>query len=172
MAGRALAVKRPSVARMESNSVLRDWGESVTGRVLSIGSSTDADGEGHTYRSYFHDATHYDTSEPSPGCDLVLDVRAMPTVPDASYDAVFCSGVLEHVDDCHAAVRECRRIMTPGGSLLLGLPCQQPIHRAPQDFWRFTEYGIRYMLREFTIKALVGIGDPAYPTTYWTWAVK
>ncbi len=162
-----------SPSRAQSNALLRDWCASVTGTVLSVGSSSDQDGGGSRYRDYFMAADRYVTSEPEPGkCDLVLDVRAMPSMADESVDAVFCSGVLEHVDDCHAAVRECWRILKAGGAFLLGLPCQQPIHRAPQDFWRFTEYGIRWMLRAFTIRDLVAIGDPAYPTAYWTRAVK
>lgn len=168
----ALAVKRPSPARQDSNALLREWGASVTGRVLSLGSSSDQDGMGASYRSYFTHAMSYETSEPAPGCDLVLDARAMPSVPDGTYDAVFCSGVLEHVDDCHGAVRECHRILTSGGVFLVGVPFQQPIHRAPQDFWRFTEYGLRYLLRAFQIEALVAIGEPAFPTTYWVKAIK
>ena len=39
-----------------------------------------------------------------------------------------------------------------GGTFLVGVPFAQPIHRAPQDFWRFTEYGIRYLLRAFAIE--------------------
>jgi SAM-dependent methyltransferase len=147
----------------------------VTGDVLSIGSASDADGAGRSYRAYFTRARSYTTSEVAPGlgADLVLDVRAMPTIADASYDAVFCSGVLEHVDDYQAAVRECYRILRPSGLFLVGVPFQQRLHRAPQDFWRFTEYGVRYLLRAFTIEAVAAIGpDTKFPWTYWVRARK
>ena len=160
-----------SQARAMSDALLKCWCKGVTGDVLSIGSGSDHDGAGRTYRAYFPAAQSYTTSEvaPTPGCDLTLDVRAMPSVADASYDAVFCSGVLEHVDDCHGAVRECRRILRPGGLYLVGLPFQQRLHRVPQDFWRFTEFGIRYLLRDFDIEAIEAIGaDPKFPWTYWT----
>ncbi len=164
-----------SRARTLSDAVLARWCARVTGDVLSIGSSDDRDGSGRAYRSYFRHARSYTTSEVSqaPGCDLVVDVRAMPQVPDAAYDAVFCSGVLEHVDDWHAAVQECRRILRPGGLFLVGVPFQQRIHRAPQDFWRFTEFGVRFALRAFTIEAIERIGpDPKFPWTYWVCARK
>ena len=166
--------KAPSESRRASNTILRSWGTSITGDVLSIGSSSDADGEGRQYRSYFPRATRYRTSEPEPyeGCDLVLDVRHMVAIPTASVDAIFCSGVLEHVDDVRAAVGECRRVLTPGGSFLVGVPFDQPVHRAPQDFWRFTEFGVRYLLKAFTIRELRTIGDPRHPSAYWAWAVK
>lgn len=164
-----------SQARTLSDRVLQRWCPRVTGDVLSIGSANDRDGAGRPYRAYFKTAASYTTSEvmPTPGCDLVLDVRAMPSVADASYDALFCSGVLEHVDDCHAAVAECHRVLKPGGIFLVGVPFDQRLHRVPQDFWRFTEYGVRYLLRAFTIEALEAIGvDTKHPWTYWVWARK
>jgi ubiquinone/menaquinone biosynthesis C-methylase UbiE len=40
---------------------------------------------------------------------------------DASFDAVTALDVLEHVDD-HAALREMRRVLRPGGAMLLTVP--------------------------------------------------
>jgi len=164
-----------SKARMQSDALLVKWCAGITGDVLSVGSGTDLDGAGRPYRGYFPKATRYRTSEPvaTPGCDLVLDVRAMPEIPDASLDCVICGGVLEHVDDCHAAVRECERILKPGGICLVGVPFQQRIHRAPQDFWRFTAYGVAYLLRAFEIIKVQPIGDdPKFPWTYWVYCRK
>jgi SAM-dependent methyltransferase len=162
-----------SPGRAESNAILRDWCAQIRGTVLSIGSGHDTDGDGGTYREYFTQAEIYLTSEPGPGCDLQLDVRSMPSIRDAMFDAVFCSGVLEHVDDCHAAVAECWRVLKAGGVFLVGVPFAQPLHRAPQDFWRFTEFGVRYLLRAFSIQDLRAIGpDQKAPTAYWVLAVK
>lgn len=163
-----------SPGRAESNAILREWCAGITGTVLSIGSSSDDDGAGVRYRDYFTKADRYLTSEPTPGaCDLVLDVRCMPSMASGFTDAIFCSGVLEHVDDCHAAVRECWRILKAGGLFLVGVPFAQPIHRAPQDFWRFTEHGVRFLLRAFQIEDLRAIGDdPKAPSAYWVRARK
>ena len=43
-------------------------------------------------------------------------------VQDASIDVVLCNQVLEHVPDCQAALREVRRVLRPGGLLLVGVP--------------------------------------------------
>jgi SAM-dependent methyltransferase len=164
----------PSDARRESNAILRDWCAPITGDVLSLGSSTDSDGEGRVYRDYFPLASRYRTSEPTtyPGCDLVVDIRHMPEIETASVDCVFCSGVLEHVGDVRAAVGECRRVLRAGGVFLVGVPFYQPVHRAPEDFWRFTEYGVRYLLSAFIIRDLRTIGDQKMPSAYWVQAVK
>lgn len=140
--------------------------------MLSIGSSADQDKEGRTYRDYFPLATVYHTSEPKPGCDLVLDVRAMPQVLNGSYNAILCGGVLEHVDAKEWAVSECHRVLAQGGLFLVGVPFAQEIHRAPQDFWRFTKYGLQHLLRAFEIDELVTIGPELNPSAYWVKARK
>ena len=153
-----------SPERIESNAILRAWCAGVTGDVLSIGSAGDIDKEGKTYREYFRNATSYTTSDIEPGAEIRLDIR-QTGLPDACYDAVFCSGVLEHVDDCHLAVSEIHRILRPNGLLLVGVPFMQPLHRAPEDYWRFTEFGLRWLLRAFDVLDVVPLGT--LPYGYW-----
>ena len=77
-----------------------------------------------------------------------------------------------------AGIKEMTRVLKPGGVLLLGVPFRQAIHMAPQDFWRFTEFGIRHLLRDaFEILELTQIlTDPIcganFPATYWVKARK
>lgn len=169
---------KPSASRVKSNAWLRDNCAGIRGRVLSIGTLDDSDGQGGRYRDYFPLAQSYTTSEVDEGydCDLIIDVRSMPQVESGYYDCIFCSGVLEHVDDFNSGVRELTRVTKPGGILLLGLPFRQAIHLAPNDFWRFTEYGIRFMLKgAFEILDLAEI-DKAdsgeFPAAYWVKARK
>ncbi len=163
---------RVSKARRDANRWLAQHAADITGVVLDIGSGSGSDKEGRKYRDYFPQAALYVTSEVSADfdVDLVLDVRNMPEVDDATYDCVFCSGVLEHVDDYQSGIDEITRIIKPGGILLLGLPFRQAIHLAPHDFWRFTEYGLRYLLEDnFEILHLDGIDErvPGFPASYW-----
>jgi SAM-dependent methyltransferase len=55
------------------------------------------------------------------GVDLCLDITALD-LPDAAFDAVICSHVLEHVPDDAAAMRELRRITAPDGFTLVMVP--------------------------------------------------
>ena len=168
----------PSRARKESNKWLHRNCRDIKGRVLSIGSGGDDDNEGNYYRNYFPMASSYTTSEVSGElkCDLTLDVRAMPEIEDGSYDCIYCSGVLEHVDDYQAGFNELTRILKAGGVLLLGLPFRQAIHMSPHDFWRFTEYGINHLLKNsyeiMDISAIDAKGGMEFPASYWVKATK
>jgi SAM-dependent methyltransferase len=52
---------------------------------------------------------------------LTVDIAAIP-LPDATFDAVFCNHVLEHVPDDRRALVELRRVLKPGGWALLQVP--------------------------------------------------
>lgn len=64
----------------------------------------------------------------SPGTEIdwhQASAEAMP-LPDASFDVVLCQMSLQFVPDKHAALREMRRVLAPGGRLLLGVPGPTP----------------------------------------------
>lgn len=170
-------LSKASQSRQESNQWLKYHAANIEGCVLSIGSDTDEDNDGGRYRDYFQKCSSYTTSEATSefNVDLVLDVRSMPQIQNDTFDCVFCSGVLEHVDDYLAGLKEITRILRSGGILLLGLPFRQAIHMAPNDYWRFTEHGLRYMLRDdYKILELKSIDNsvPNFPAAYWLKAKK
>jgi SAM-dependent methyltransferase len=49
------------------------------------------------------------------------DVRALP-FPDASFDAVYSMGTIEHFDETVRAVDEIARVLKPGGRAIVGVP--------------------------------------------------
>lgn len=55
------------------------------------------------------------------GVDHRVDLRNLP-FPEASYDFVFASHVLEHIREDTAAVKEIRRVLRPGGIAILPVP--------------------------------------------------
>lgn len=67
------------------------------------------------------------------GIDLVSDIAAIP-VDDASFDAVLCTEVIEHVPDPVAALRELTRVLKPGGRLIITAPFVSNTHFSPYHF--------------------------------------
>ena len=108
------------------------------------------------------------------GIEVVrMDARRLEFA-DASFDLVLCASTLEHIPDFWRACDEMKRVLTPGGTLILSVPgyaesgrgnalrdlafrlrlpdwarrgtWTMRIHDAPHDFYRFSEYAVRDVL--------------------------
>ncbi len=66
--------------------------------------------------------------------------------PEASFDTVLSTQVIEHVTDPIRALAEIHRVLKPGGVLILSAPMTWPIHEPPHDYFRYTEFGLRSLL--------------------------
>lgn len=69
-------------------------------------------------------------------------------LPDASFDLVLCTQVLEHCMNPWAAVREIHRILRPGGYAMVSAPHVWFYHPHPTDHWRFTQEGMVHLCRD------------------------
>ncbi len=58
------------------------------------------------------------------------------------YPFVLCTEVLEHVADIDLSFRGLRRLTLTGGLVVITVPFLFPVHMAPYDFRRLTEYGV------------------------------
>ncbi|MCR9219915.1 MAG: methyltransferase domain-containing protein [Alphaproteobacteria bacterium] len=73
------------------------------------------------------------------------DICAMP-FPDARFDAVLATDIVEHVDDDAAALAEIRRVLKPGGLALLTVPAFEQLWGAQDDL---SHHKRRYRLPRF-----------------------
>jgi SAM-dependent methyltransferase len=95
---------------------------------------------------------------PASGCTYIGDLcERNASIPDARFDVVVCTEVLEHTLRPFDAVREIRRILRPGGVLVASAPFNFRIHGPLPDCWRFTEHGWRALLAEFEVLELDGL---------------
>jgi SAM-dependent methyltransferase len=79
--------------------------------------------------------------------DIFGDAASLP-LPDESVDGVIMLHVLEHLEAADAALDEVARIMRPGALGVIEVPFIYPIHDAPRDFRRWTQYGLPVVIRE------------------------
>jgi SAM-dependent methyltransferase len=88
-----------------------------------------------------------------PSVDVVGDAHAIP-LKDGSVDAVICVGVLLHLHDPFAAVREMLRVLKPGGLLYLNVPFVFRYVPDPTDYFRYSARGLQVICKDFeTIQA-------------------
>lgn len=81
--------------------------------------------------------------------DLTLNNQGL--IPSGRFDFVVCTEVLEHTLQPFDAVKEIERLLKPGGQAFVSVPFNFRIHGPLPDCWRFTEYGLRALFKEFEI---------------------
>ncbi|MFA6416203.1 MAG: class I SAM-dependent methyltransferase [Candidatus Paceibacterota bacterium] len=122
------------------------------GKTLEVGAF------GHpSYRRFFSNRIGVDI-KPGPGVDVVASVYDLP-FEDNSFDIVLCLVVIEHLKEPSRAIAEMERVLKPGGMILVSVPFLLPIHDAPDDFWRFTKYGLAILFKDWQIEKLVAETD-------------
>ncbi len=117
-------------------------------RVLDAGA-----GEGH-YRSFFPiqryiglDLAVGDAAWDYSKLDVLGDLTALP-FRDAVFDAALNVVTLEHVREPARVLAELSRVLTPSARLLLIVPHEWEEHQQPHDYFRYTRYGVEYLLRQ------------------------
>jgi SAM-dependent methyltransferase len=85
--------------------------------------------------------------------DVVADLTALPFQTDA-FQAAINVVTLEHLREPARALAEIARTLQPGGQLLLAAPHEWEVHQAPHDYFRYTRYGLQYLLERAGFEAV------------------
>lgn len=104
------------------------------------------------YQKYFPNRVGFDI-QPGLKVDVVGDAHNLP-FEDEKFDNILCTEVLEHLHSPEVAISEMRRVLKRGGKLILTTRFIFPLHDVPNDYYRFTKYGLRHLLREWEILEL------------------
>lgn len=129
-------------------------------------------------RPYFPASVIIETLDinPASGCTYIGDIcKHNACIADGTFDFVVCTEVLEHTLQPFHAADEILRILKPGGKLFLSVPFNFRIHGPLPDCWRFTEHGLKSLLRNFEIlelKAVETDSRPLMPVHYTVVAQK
>ena len=97
------------------------------------------------YRSLFPNANYRRADFPigdGAGLDYILNESLTVAAPDNSFDLVISTQVLEHVVELEKYLRECLRLLRPGGKLVLTTHGIYGDHPCPFDLHRWTADGL------------------------------
>lgn len=125
-------------------------------RVLDFGCGS------RPYEPWFAGAgAHYQGADIDGSPEIAVETNGTLAAPDGAYDLVASFQVLEHVWDLATYLGEARRVLRPGGGLLLSTHGTWLYHPHPGDYRRWTAEGLRrevesHGFRQVRMTPLVG----------------
>jgi ubiquinone/menaquinone biosynthesis C-methylase UbiE len=90
-----------------------------------------------------HEATLHNKE----GIEILCSAYKIPQEAE-SFDSAICNAVLEHLEEPEAALRECYRLLKPGGFAIYSVPFIWHLHEEPRDFFRYSKYGLKYLFEK------------------------
>jgi SAM-dependent methyltransferase len=128
------------IPRKILRDTVREFGARLDGRMLDVGCGNQQYRRFVKCRQYY--GVEWNLAKRPP---VVGDVMRIP-FGDAVFDSALCTEVLEHVPEPGSCLDEIRRVVKPGGTVFFTVPMTMYTHSEPYDFYRYTEYGLRYLL--------------------------
>jgi SAM-dependent methyltransferase len=135
------------MTRLVAEAYGRKLPQYARGRLVDLGCGTVPLYE--AYRPLVREITCVDWGGSRHGAkyrDVDHDLNEPLPFADASFDTAVLSDVLEHVRAPELLLREIRRILAPGGRLLMNVPFLYWLHEQPHDYFRYTEHALRLLV--------------------------
>jgi len=81
--------------------------------------------------------------------DIVADI-CDTQLPKEKWDLIILSQTLEHIFDFNSAIKECYRLLKPGGFFIVDCPFIYPYHATEgyDDYWRISHTAMKRLLEE------------------------
>jgi SAM-dependent methyltransferase len=80
--------------------------------------------------------------------DVIADLTKGLPFGDNDADTIVSFQVLEHLPEPDYFLSECYRVLRNGGTLFLTVPFMWHVHEQPYDYFRYTRYGLQYLLEK------------------------
>jgi SAM-dependent methyltransferase len=135
--------------RLRLYHAIRQYAGNFKGRILDLGCGL------KPYKHLFTGATEYigvDIDNPGHDhskeeVDVYYDGKNIP-FDNKSFDCVFFSEVLEHVFNPDHIITDIHRVLKDNGNLMITTPFIWDEHEVPNDYCRYTSFGIRHLLEK------------------------
>lgn len=101
--------------------------------------------------------------------DIIADLNKQLPIENEVADTVTSFQVMEHLSEPLIFLNEANRILKKGGAMILTVPFQWWVHEAPYDFYRYTPYGLKYLLNK---SGFSSINIKPYAGFFTTWILK
>jgi SAM-dependent methyltransferase len=130
-----------TILRAMANEALTPWAEELKGTVLDLASG---DGSAALHRAA--PAARWVRVDVGHRPDVRADLTAPLPFGDDAADGAALIWFLYIAPDPAAVLAEIRRVLRPGGVLLLATPLAFGLNPEPRDLWRFTGEGLERLL--------------------------
>jgi len=126
----------------------------IKGKVLDIGAGLNPFRELIKYEKY---VTLDEDEKLKP--DITGSIYAIPAEKE-EFDSAVCTDVIEHLNEPLKALKEISRVVKKGGHLYLSAPFIWNLHYEPNDYFRYTKYGLQHLMEQagFKVIKIKGIG--------------
>lgn len=109
------------------------------------------------YKDIVSEVTAVDWSysqHPTNHVDTYCDLNYTMPFPDARFDTVLSSDVIEHLWNPIEIFRDIARVLKPGGKLIVGTPFNYWLHEAPYDYFRWSPYAVEKIGNEVGLELI------------------
>lgn len=132
------------VASLVADEYTRQLPVHCRGRLLDLGC-----GKVPLYDAYRSHATETmcvdweNSLHPNPHLDQFCDLTQDLNLPDARFDTIILSDVLEHIPNPDHLWSEMGRVLAPGGKVIGNIPFLYWLHEEPHDYYRYTRHALQ-----------------------------
>jgi glycosyltransferase involved in cell wall biosynthesis len=135
-----------AIDRHYVEAFLRRYRRQIRGRVLEVGDARYARRFGMDVRS----VDVLDIDRDNREATIVADLGNPDGLPEAAFDCIVATQVLQYVYDLPAAVRHLHGMLAPGGTALVTVPTVSPVgaRQLDSEYWRLTPAAARRLFEE------------------------
>ena len=141
------------IARIGLLKNIKAFSSELHGDLLDVGCGTKPYQELFNVSSYTGLDLDSEASRKRAVADCFYDGNTIP-FNDNKFDSILCNQVFEHVFNPDVFLSELRRIIKPGGKLLLTVPFVWDEHEQPYDYARYSSFGLVSLLEKNGLKII------------------